>query len=70
LVCHTEKKEQRLGVFENRVLRTIFGPKRNEGTADRRKLHSEDFPSFCSLLNAVGTIKSRRMKWAEHVARI
>jgi len=57
-------------VFENRVLRKIFEPKRDEVTSDWRKLHSDDFRYLCSLLNTVPIIKSRRMKWAEHVARI
>jgi hypothetical protein len=53
-------------VFENRVLRRIFGPKRDEGTGDWRKLHNEE------LLNIYSSpmIKSRRMRWARHVARM
>jgi hypothetical protein len=55
----------RLRVFETRVLR-IFGPKRDEVMADWRKLHSEELHNLYSSPNIIRTIKSRRMRWAEH----
>jgi hypothetical protein len=57
-------------VFENRVLRRIFGPKRNEVTEEWRKLHNEELDYLYSSFNIVRVIKSRRMKWAGHVARM
>ena len=58
----------RLRVFENRVLRRMFGPKRVEVTGEWRKLHNEEFNDrYCSP-NIVRVIKSRRMRWAGHVA--
>jgi hypothetical protein len=56
-------------VFENRVLRRIFGPKRDEVTGDWRKLHNEK-PHNLYSSNMIRMIKSRRMRWAGHVARI
>jgi hypothetical protein len=56
-------------VFENRVLRRIFGPKRDEVTADWRKLHNEELHNLYSSPNIIRVIKSRRMRWAGHVAR-
>ena len=64
----TLREECRLRVFENRVLRRIFGPKRDEGTGKWRKLHNEELNELCSSLNIVQVIKSRRMRWAGHVA--
>jgi hypothetical protein len=58
----------RLRVFENRVLRIIFGPKRDEMTGDWRKLHNEELHNVYSSPNRM--IKSRRMRWAGHVARM
>jgi hypothetical protein len=60
------RKDHRLRVFDNRVLRRIFGPKREE---DRswRKLHNDELHSLYSSLNIVSMIKSRRMRWAGHV---
>jgi hypothetical protein len=55
-------------VFENRVLRTIFGPKRDEVTGKWRKLHNEELRDLYSLPNIVRVVKSRRMRWAGHVA--
>jgi hypothetical protein len=66
LVSHFEG-EHRLRVFENRVLRRIFGPKREED-GSWRKLHNDECHSLYSSLNIVRVIKSRRMKWAGHVA--
>jgi hypothetical protein len=54
-------------MFENRVLRRIFGPKRDEVTGEWRKLHNELNYPYCSS-NIVRVIKSRRMRWAGHVA--
>ena len=55
-------------MFENRVLRRIFGPKRDKITSDWRKLHNEKLNDLCSSPNIVQVIKSRRMGWAGHVA--
>jgi hypothetical protein len=57
-------------VLENRVLRRIFGPKRDEVTRGWRKLHNEELHNFYSSQNIIRTIKSRRMKWEGHVARM
>jgi len=57
-------------VFENRVLRRIFGTKRDEVTGEWRKLHNEELNDLYSPPNIVRVIKSRRMRWAEHVARM
>jgi hypothetical protein len=59
-----------LGVFENRVLRRIFGPKRDEGTGEWRKLHNEELHDLCSLPSIIRRIKAWRMTWAGHVARM
>jgi hypothetical protein len=64
------REEHRLRVFENRVLREIFGPKRDEVTGEWRKLHNEELNGLYSLPNIVRAIKSRRMRWAWHVARM
>jgi len=66
----TLREERRLRVFENRVLRRIFGPKRDEVTGEWRKLHNEELNNVYSLPNIVRVIKSRRMRWAGHVARM
>ena len=58
----------RLRVFENRVLKRIFGPKRDEVTGEWRKLHNEDFTDLYISPNIIRMIKSRRMRWAGHVA--
>jgi len=65
----TLREERRLRVFENRVLRKIFGSRRNEVTEEWRKLHNEEL-NLHSSPNIFRVIKSRRMRWAEHVARM
>jgi hypothetical protein len=57
-------------VFENRVLRRVFGPKRDEVTGEWRKLHNEELSDLYSLPNIVRVVKSRRMRWAGLVARM
>ena len=57
-------------MFENRVLRRVFGPKRDEVTGEWRKLHNEELSDLYSLPNIVQVVKSRRMRWAGHVARM
>ena len=56
-------------MFEKRVLGRIFGPKRDEEIGEWRKLHNEEFQVLYSSPNIVRLIKSRRMRWAGHVAR-
>jgi hypothetical protein len=60
----------RLRVFENRVLRRIFGPKRGKATGEWRRLHNEELNDLYSSPNIIRVIKSRRMRWAEHVAHM
>jgi hypothetical protein len=57
-------------VFENRVLRRIFGPKRDEATGEWRRLHNEELDDLYSSPNVIRVIKSKRMRWAGHVARM
>jgi hypothetical protein len=64
----TLREEHRLRVFENRVLRRIFGLKGDEVTGGWRKLHNEEFHDLYSLPSIIRIIKSRRMRWAGHVA--
>jgi hypothetical protein len=63
------REESRLRVFENRVLRKIFGTKRDEVTGDWRKLHNEELNDLYSSLNIVHVIKWRIIRWARHIAR-
>jgi hypothetical protein len=62
------REECRLRVFKNRVLRRVFGPKRDKVTGEWRKLHNEELSDLYSLPNIVRVVKSRRMRWAGHVA--
>jgi hypothetical protein len=66
----TSREERRLRLFEKRVLRRIFGPKRDEVTGEWRKLHNEKLHILYSCPNIIRHIKSRRMRWAVHVARM
>jgi hypothetical protein len=65
----TLREEHRLRVFENRVLRRIFGPKGDEVTGEWRKLHNGELHNLYSSLDIIRQIKSRRMRWGR-VARI
>jgi hypothetical protein len=67
---HTVREEHRLRVFQNRVLRRIFGPKRDEVTGEWRKLHNEELHILYFSPNTITQIKSRRMRWVGHVARM
>jgi hypothetical protein len=64
------RKEHRLRVFENRVLRRIFGPKRDEVTEDWRELYNEELHNLYSSPDIIRQIKSRQMRWAGHVKRM
>jgi hypothetical protein len=66
----TLKEEQRLRVFENRVLRGIFGTERVKVTVEWRKLHSGKLYNLCSSPDIIRQIISRRMRWVGHVARM
>jgi hypothetical protein len=57
-------------VFENRVLRRVFGPKRDEVTGEWRKLYNEELSELYPLSKIVRVVKSRRMRWARHVAHM
>ena len=60
----TLREERRLRVFENRVLRRVFGPKRDEVTGEWTKLHNEELSDLYFLPNIVRVVKSRRMRWS------
>jgi hypothetical protein len=64
------REEHRLRVSENRVLRRIFGPKRDEVTGGWRKLHNEELHGLYSSPSIIREIKARRRRWAGHVARM
>ena len=66
----TLREERKLRVFENTVLRRIFGPRRDEVTGERRRLHNEELNDFYPSPNIVRVIKTKRMRWAGHVARM
>ena len=64
------QEEGKLRVFENMVLRRIFGPRRDDVTREWMRLLNEELNDLCSSPNIVRVIKSRRMRWAGHVARM
>jgi hypothetical protein len=66
----TIREEYKLRVFENRVLRRIFGPKRYGVRGGRRNLHNEGLHNLYSSPSIIRIIKSRRMRWAGHVERM
>ena len=66
----TLREERKPRVFENMVLRRIFGPRRDEVTGEWRRLHNEELNDLYCSPNIVRVIKSRRMRWAGHVARM
>jgi len=64
------REERRLRAFENRGLRKIFGARRDEVTGEWRKLHNDELHDLYSSPNIFRVIKSRRLRWAGHVARM
>jgi hypothetical protein len=64
------REEQRLRVFENRLLRRIFGPKRDEVTGGWRKLHNVELHNLYFSQSIIRMIESRRMRWVDHVAQM
>jgi hypothetical protein len=66
----TLREEHRESMFGNRVLRIIFGPKRDGVTGGWKKLHNKELHNLCSLSSIIGMTKSRTMRWAGHVARM
>jgi hypothetical protein len=68
--CLTQQEELRLSIFENRVLKFIFEPKKEKVAADWRRLHNEELHNLYSSLNIIRVIKSRRLREAGHVAHM
>jgi hypothetical protein len=66
----TSREECRLRVFENKVLRRIFGPRKDEVTGEWRRLHNKELYAVYSSPNIIRVIKSRSLRWAGHVARM
>jgi hypothetical protein len=66
----TLREKHRLRVFENRVLRRLFGPKRDEVKGEWRKLHNEELRVLNSSPSKIRVIKSRKMRWAGHIAGV
>jgi hypothetical protein len=66
----TLREDHRLRVFENRALRRIFGPKRDEVMGECRKLHNRELHNLYSSPDIIRKIKSKRRRWAGHVARM
>jgi hypothetical protein len=64
------REERRLRLYENRVLRRIFGPKRDGVTGEWKELHNEELNDLYSSPNIVRVMKSRRMRWAEYLAHV
>jgi len=66
----TLREESRLRVFENRVLRRIFGPRRDKVTGEWRKLHNEELNDLYCSPNIIRVIESKRMRWVGYVAHM
>ena len=66
----TLREERKLKMFQNMVLRRLFGPRRDEVAGEWRRMHNEELNDLYSSPNIVWVIKSRRMRWAGHVARL
>jgi len=66
----TLRQERKLRVFENKVLWRIFGPRRDEVTGEWRRLHNDELSDLYPAPNIVRVIKSRRMRWEGHLARM
>ena len=66
----TLREERKLRVFENMVLRRIFGPRGHEVTGEWRRLHNEELNDLYSSSNTFGVIKSKKVRWAGHIARM
>jgi hypothetical protein len=64
------REECRLRVFENRVFRRVFGPKRDEVTGEWRKFHNEELNDLYTLPKIVWVVKSRRIRWVGHMTRV